>query len=78
MQPLAVTESTFLGSGGGNEFLKAETTEATVGRLIRELDGPCSLTASSYSLLKLFNDLLLLELLIRGFPARTLSRIRSP
>ena len=54
MQPLAVTESTFPGSGGGNGFLKAETTEATVGRLIRELDGPCSLTTSSYSLTETF------------------------
>lgn len=56
MQPLAVTESTFPGSGGGNGFLKAETTEATDGRLIKELDGPCSLTTSSYSLTETFQS----------------------
>ena len=39
MQPLAVTESTFPGSGGGDGFLKAKTAEDTVGRLVRDLDG---------------------------------------
>ena len=34
------------GGEGGEEFLKAKPTEATVGRLVKGMDGPCSLTTS--------------------------------
>ena len=70
--------SAILAPAPSNEFLKAETTEATVGRLLRDLDGRCSLTTSSYSSTETFQWFVVAGALIRGFPARTLSRIRSP